>query len=97
MRLELALGALPLPDGVGDRELAATGGEDYELCVCVGVEDAARAAGVTWVGEVVSGRVVDVSANRIKVELGEGVMANAKAPEQKTRPEPPPRAAARPA
>ena len=38
--------------GVGAAELAATGGEDYELCVCVprGVE----AAGLTWIGEVVS-------------------------------------------
>ena len=34
-------------------------------------------------GEVVSGRVVDVSANRIKVELGEGVMAFAPVPEQR--------------
>jgi small subunit ribosomal protein S1 len=34
-------------------------------------------------GEVVSGRVVDVSGNRVKVELGEGVMAFAPLPEQR--------------
>ncbi len=34
-------------------------------------------------GEVVSGRVVDVSGNRIKVELGEGVTAVAPVPEQR--------------
>ncbi len=34
-------------------------------------------------GEVVSGRVVDVSGNRIKVELGEGVTAFAPVPEQR--------------
>ena len=33
-------------------------------------------------GEVVSGRVVDVSGDRIKVELGEGVTAFAPVPEQ---------------
>ncbi len=34
-------------------------------------------------GEVVSGRVVDVSGGRVKVELGEGVTALARIPEQK--------------
>src|SRR5262249_10162465 len=33
-------------------------------------------------GETVTGRVVDASGGRIKVELGEGVTALAKAPEQ---------------
>ena len=39
-------------------ELAATGGEDYELCVCVDPADRAAAeaaAGLTWVGEVLAG------------------------------------------
>src|SRR5215212_8237160 len=38
-------------------ELAATGGEDYELCVCVprAGREAAEAAGVTWIGEVEAG------------------------------------------
>ncbi len=35
------------------------------------------------VGDVVTGRVVDVSGKRIKVELGEGVIAYAPAPESK--------------
>jgi thiamine-monophosphate kinase len=44
--------------GTDGPELAATGGEDYELCVCV--PPAARAAaeeaaGVTWVGVVREG------------------------------------------
>ena len=62
--LEIALERLPVAPGVAEvaralgtdgPELAATGGEDYELCVCVPA--AARAAAedaadVTWVGEV---------------------------------------------
>ena len=62
VRIELNAAALPLAAGVaevaaalgvGAAELAATGGEDYELCVCVprGVE----APGLTWIGEVRSG------------------------------------------
>jgi small subunit ribosomal protein S1 len=35
------------------------------------------------VGDVVTGRIVDVSSTRLKVELGEGVMTSAKPPEQK--------------
>ena len=34
-------------------ELAATGGEDYELCVCV--PRSSDVAGLTWIGEVVEG------------------------------------------
>jgi thiamine-monophosphate kinase len=55
--------ALPLADGVADVaaalgrdpiELAATGGEDYELCACVPA--AARAVvDLTWIGEVTDG------------------------------------------
>ena len=47
--------ALPLAEGVTDVELAATGGEDYELLVCVppGV-----AADVTWIGAVEAGEGV---------------------------------------
>jgi thiamine-monophosphate kinase len=58
VRVELDLAALPLGPGVHDPELAATGGEDYELCACVPPEraDAAReAAGLTWVGRVLEG------------------------------------------
>jgi thiamine-monophosphate kinase len=65
--LEIALERLPVAPGVAEvaralgtdgAELAATGGEDYELCVCV--PPAARAAaeeaaGVTWVGVVREG------------------------------------------
>src|SRR5262249_32619019 len=36
-------------------------------------------------GDSVSGRIVDVTGNRAKVELGEGVFAQAKLPEQKTQ------------
>jgi thiamine-monophosphate kinase len=62
--LELRLGALPLAPGVAEvagqlgldpRELAATAGEDYELCVCVPPERRAAAeaaAPMHWVGEV---------------------------------------------
>jgi thiamine-monophosphate kinase len=66
-RLDLDLERLPLAPGVesvsaqlgGDpRELAATGGEDYELCFCApgSARGAAEAAAdVTWVGRAVAG------------------------------------------
>src|SRR4051812_32615454 len=43
--------------GIDAVELAATGGEDYELCACVppGRRAEAEAAGLTWVGEVADG------------------------------------------
>lgn len=66
--LEIDLGALRLGAGVADvaRQLgrdpaafAATGGEDYELCVCIAPADRQRAEravpGITWVGRVGSG------------------------------------------
>jgi thiamine-monophosphate kinase len=62
VRIELDAGALPLADGVAEvaaqlgvepAELAATGGEDYELCVCL--PDGTDAAGLTWVGRVAAG------------------------------------------
>jgi len=71
VRIELSLAALPLADGVAEvaaqlgvdaRSLAATAGEDYELCVCVPsaaaelVQSSPRAnAGVTWIGSVLDG------------------------------------------
>jgi thiamine-monophosphate kinase len=73
VRLELDARALPLDEGVAAvaaelgieaAELAATGGEDYELCCCVAPEardaadDALRDAGgvgLTWIGRVASG------------------------------------------
>ncbi len=71
--LRIALGELPLQDGVEQVarrcgvepwQLAAGGGEDFELCFCVaaadrdGAESAVRDAGgapVSWVGEVLDG------------------------------------------
>ncbi len=68
--LEIGLERLPLAPGVADVaaqlgrdpfELAATGGEDYELCVCVppgrraAAEAAATPAGITWIGSVRAG------------------------------------------
>jgi thiamine-monophosphate kinase len=67
VRLELALGSLPLEEGVSEvaaalgadpKVFAATAGEDYELCVCVpgsarAVAD--RAAELTWIGRVTEG------------------------------------------
>ena len=44
--------------GADPRELAATGGEDYELCVCVPAASTGaleRRCDITWVGEVVAG------------------------------------------
>jgi thiamine-monophosphate kinase len=58
--LEIDLDALPVQAGVGDRRLALTGGEDYELCVCVAPEQRERVqaavAGVSWIGRVLEGR-----------------------------------------
>ena len=67
VRIALDAGSLPLAPGVAEvahalsrdpAELAATGGEDFELCVCVAPADRAAAeaaAGLTWIGEVVAG------------------------------------------
>ncbi|HYI19876.1 MAG TPA: thiamine-phosphate kinase [Solirubrobacteraceae bacterium] len=66
VRLELDADALPVAPGVAavaqalgrsPAELAATGGEDFELCACMPPERRAEgeAAGLTWVGEVVAG------------------------------------------
>src|SRR5215208_5890020 len=65
-RLVLDAHALPLAPGVREVaaalgadpvELAATGGEDYELCACVPPRRRAEAeaAGLTWIGEVEEG------------------------------------------
>jgi len=65
--LRIDLDALPLADGVADVarqlgvpawELAAGGGEDYELCVCSATDTRAQveaAAALSWIGEVVDG------------------------------------------
>ena len=70
VRIELTLGALPLAAGVAEVAaqigvepaiLAATAGEDYELCACVpsGGAQAAQTVGDgaqwTWIGHVVAG------------------------------------------
>lgn len=67
VRVELDPAALPLSPGVAEvaaqlgiaaAELAATGGEDYELCVCAAPERVAAAeaaARLTWIGRVTAG------------------------------------------
>jgi thiamine-monophosphate kinase len=67
VRVVLDASALPLAPGVEEvaralsrdpAELAATGGEDFELCVCVPPErraEAEAAAALTWIGEVAEG------------------------------------------
>jgi thiamine-monophosphate kinase len=59
VRLEIDLDALPLAAGVTDPGLAASGGEDYELCFCVapGQREAVEAAigDVSWIGVVTAG------------------------------------------
>ncbi|HEY7982564.1 MAG TPA: thiamine-phosphate kinase, partial [Ktedonobacterales bacterium] len=64
VRLEIELEELPLGEGVPGFQVAATAGEDYELCFCASpedrgaVEDALRAAGgaqVTWIGHASAG------------------------------------------
>jgi thiamine-monophosphate kinase len=51
VQLVLDASRLPLAEGVESVELAATGGEDYELLVC----GPPTLEGVTWIGEVVEG------------------------------------------
>jgi thiamine-monophosphate kinase len=65
--LRIDLDALPLAGGVADVasalgvapwQLAASAGEDYELCVCVAPDDvpaAEAAVPLTWIGSVVAG------------------------------------------
>jgi thiamine-monophosphate kinase len=62
--LTIRLADVPLADGVTDvaravgrepAELAATGGDDYELLVTIKPERANEAPGVTWIGEVKEG------------------------------------------
>jgi thiamine-monophosphate kinase len=71
VRIEIDLGGLPLDEGVTEIaaelgvpawQLAAGAGEDYELCVCVGLADRERAEAalaelgctqLTWIGRVV--------------------------------------------
>jgi thiamine-monophosphate kinase len=67
VRLELDTEALPIATstaevagalGVSPAELAATGGEDFELCFCAPPEARAAAetaAGVTWIGRATTG------------------------------------------
>jgi thiamine-monophosphate kinase len=72
LAVELDAGALPLAPGVADvaaalgrdaAELAATGGEDFELLVSVdparraAAEEAAAGAGLTWIGRTMEGEV----------------------------------------
>lgn len=69
VRMRLWLDRLPVADGVGavarelgqdPRVLAATAGEDYELCVCLPPSSASRVqtscCQLTWIGEVVEGQ-----------------------------------------
>jgi len=62
LRIEIELAALPLAPGVEQvaaqlgvpaRELAATGGEDFELCVAMG--SSAEPDGITWIGRASAG------------------------------------------
>jgi thiamine-monophosphate kinase len=72
VRIELSLAALPISEGVGEvaaalgrdpRALAASAGEDYELCACLPPSAVARAqaawprttAALSLIGEVVDG------------------------------------------
>jgi thiamine-monophosphate kinase len=67
VRLALDAAALPLAAGVAEvahalgrdpAELAATGGEDFELCFCLAPQDRAAAeaaADITWIGAVAAG------------------------------------------
>jgi thiamine-monophosphate kinase len=84
VHLEIDVDRLPLAPGVAEVaaqlgvdpwRLAATGGEDFELCACVAEEhagEAQRAAGLTWVGRVVAGEPGLSLAGRGGPQPGEG-------------------------
>jgi thiamine-monophosphate kinase len=64
VRIELRLASLPLAAGVAEvaadlgvdpYRFAATGGEDYELCVCVPRGSTNKLANATWIGSVIEG------------------------------------------
>lgn len=55
VKLVLDARRLPLAAGVESVELAATGGEDYELLVC----GPGTLEGLTWIGEVMAGEGVE--------------------------------------
>lgn len=64
VRIELSLSALPLAEGVAEiahdldadpRALAATAGEDYELCACLPAASASAVTNLTWIGSVLQG------------------------------------------
>jgi thiamine-monophosphate kinase len=64
VRIEIVSGALPLAPGVAEvagelgidpQELAATAGEDYELCACLPPGGPNSFSNVTWIGSVVEG------------------------------------------
>jgi thiamine-monophosphate kinase len=88
--VRVKLDALPLHGGVAEVagqlgvpgwQLAATGGEDYELCFCAAVEDRSRVEAavadlgtvqVSWIGEVRAGAsgatLLDVGGDAVRVE-----------------------------
>lgn len=92
VRLEIDLPALPLEDGLPEAaaelglppwRLAATGGEDYELCCCLAPEDRERAEralaeiggpthpGLTWIGRVMPAEAPNDPGVALRDEEGE--------------------------
>jgi thiamine-monophosphate kinase len=64
VRIELKLASLPIAEGVAEvaselgvdaRVLAATAGEDYELCACLPPGTPNSLSNVTWIGSVAEG------------------------------------------
>jgi thiamine-monophosphate kinase len=64
VRIELELAAVPLAAGVAEiaaelgldpHRLAATAGDDYELCACLPAASANQLSSMTWLGSVVEG------------------------------------------
>ena len=75
--LPLAPGVAAVADqlGVEPWRLAAVGGEDFELCVCIPEQRAEALAGepdLTWVGQVVAGAPGLSLSGRDGVQPGEG-------------------------
>ena len=73
--IEIELGALPLATGIADPQLAAGGGDDYELCFCAAAEQreqiAAAVPDCSWVGRVLEGsgvRFIDAAGERVTLD-----------------------------
>jgi len=73
--IEIELEALPLAPGIADPQLAASGGDDYELCFCAAAAQRqqieAAVPDCSWVGRVLDGsgvRFIGAAGERVTLD-----------------------------